>query len=319
MPIRRLYLLLLIVGASLSSACSTLDKTVRADLLETSGSVAFELNDTAFYPQTTDQCGPAALATVLDAAGVQVSPEELASSVYLPNRKGSLQIELMAATRSYGRMPYPVKPDIVSLLEEIQQGHPVLVLQNLGARIMPIWHFAVVVGYLPDEEQFVLRSGNVRRHLVPAAKFLRSWQRANSWGVVALQPGDSPANSDMETYVRAVADLEAVGRTEAAAFGYESAVEHWPQNRIAWLGMGNTNYSLGRLELAHIAYSELLRIEPGNVVALNNLALVLAASGNVGDAMETVDKALSLTEPANALHNMISETRSEILEKMGTF
>lgn len=317
MPIRRLYLFLFIGGASLSSGCSTLDRTVRSDLLETSGSVAFELSDTAFYPQTTDQCGPAALATVLNAAGVQVSPVDVAPSVYLPNRKGSLQIELMAATRSYGRIPYPVETDVVSLLEEIQQGHPVLVLQNLGAKVMPIWHFAVVIGYLPDEEQFVLRSGDVQRHLVPASKFLRSWRRANAWGVVVLQPGDLPENRDMETYVRAVADLEAVGQTEAAAIGYETAVNHWPQNGIAWLGLGNTSYNLGNLELAQIAYSELLHIEPGNVVALNNLALVLAASGNVDDAIETVDTALSLTEPADALHGVISQTRSEILEKNG--
>ncbi|MGI9260980.1 MAG: PA2778 family cysteine peptidase [Woeseiaceae bacterium] len=311
--------MLVLAGVSLSAGCSTLDKTVRADLLEKSGSVAFELSDTAFYPQTTDQCGPAALATVLNAAGVQISPVDLAPSVYLPNRKGSLQIELMAATRSFGRIPYPVEDDVVSLLAEIQQGHPVLVLQNLGASIMPIWHFAVVIGYLPAEEQFVLRSGDVRRHLIPASKFLRSWRRANSWGIVVLQPGDSPANRDMETYVRAVADLEAVGQTEAAALGYETAVNHWPKNSIAWLGMGNTNYSLGRLELAQIAFFELLRIEPANVVALNNLALVLAASGNFDDAIETVDTALSLTEPANALHTVISQTRSEILEKTGTF
>ncbi len=313
MPIRRLSLLLVLISASLSSGCSTLDKAVRADLFEKSGNVPFELSDTAFYPQTTDQCGPAALATVLNAAGVEVSPVDLAPSVYLPKRKGSLQIELMAAIRSYGRIPYPVESDVVSLLDEIQQGHPVLVLQNLGASVIPIWHFAVVVGYLPDEETFVLRSGEVRRHLVPAAKFLRYWRRANSWGVVVLQPGDSPASRGMDTYVRAVADLEAVGQTEAAATAYKTAVNHWPQNSIAWLGMGNTNYSLGRLEPAQIAYSELLIIEPGNVIALNNLALVLAAGGNDDDALETVDTALSLIEPEDALYGVVSQTRSEIL------
>jgi tetratricopeptide (TPR) repeat protein len=272
------------------------------------------LSDTTFYPQTTDQCGPAALATVLDAAGVQVLPADLTPSVYLPNRKGSLQIELLAATRSYGRIPYPVETDVVSLLDEIQQGRPVLVLQNLGASIMPIWHFAVVIGYLPDEDKFILRSGDVQRQLMSTSKFLRSWRRAESWGVVVLRPGESPVNRDMDAFVRAVADLEAVGKTEAAAIGYETAVNKWPKNAIAWLGLGNTSYSLGNLETAETAYSELLEFQPNDVVALNNLALVLADRGSIDDAIQAIDKALSLTKPEDALYEVIAQTQSEILE-----
>ena len=128
------------------------------------------------------------------------------------------------------------------------------------------------------------------------------------------QPGELPANHQMETLVRAVADLEAVGQFEAATAGYQSAVEHWPENTIAWLGLGNAHYNLRQLEMAQTAYSELLKLEPGNVVALNNLALVLADRGQVEDAIQTVDAALSLTKPTDALYEVIIETRSEILD-----
>jgi Flp pilus assembly protein TadD len=66
--------------------------------------------------------------------------------------------------------------------------------------------------------------------------------------------------------------------------------------------------------MAQTAYSELLKLEPGNVAALNNLALVLADRGQVEDAIQTVDAALSLTKPADALYEMIIQTRSEILD-----
>ena len=52
-------------------ACAT-----RGPLIEP-GERAVELAQTPFFPQDRYQCGPAALATVLGAAGVHVTPEEL--------------------------------------------------------------------------------------------------------------------------------------------------------------------------------------------------------------------------------------------------
>ena len=309
---RRLYLWLVISSASLASGCGVNSSMVRSDLLEQSGGVAIELADTPFYPQTTDQCGPSALASVLGAAGVQVVPSELMRSVYIPGRDGSLQIELLAATRSYERIPYLVEPDVVSLLGEIKAGRPVLVFQNLGIGIAPIWHYAVVVGFLPDESKFVLRSGDNKRHLMTISRFHRSWRRADSWGMVVLAPGELPANPDSEAFTHAIAALEAVGRFEVAAAGYATAVKRWPENTIAWLGLGNSNYALGRLDRAETAYSNLLNIEPNNVVALNNLSLVLADRGRIDDAIETIDMALSLTGLDGAMHELITQTRSEI-------
>ena len=61
-----------------------------------------ELAETPFFSQQRYQCGPAALATVLNAAGVKVTDEELVPEVYLPTREGSLQVEMLAATRRHG-------------------------------------------------------------------------------------------------------------------------------------------------------------------------------------------------------------------------
>ena len=93
---------------------------------------AIELEDTPFYPQERYQCGPAALATVLDKSGAAVSLEEIVDRVYLPGRQGSLQFELMAATRTEGRLPYVIDASLAAVWRELEQGRPVLVLQNLG-------------------------------------------------------------------------------------------------------------------------------------------------------------------------------------------
>ena len=54
-----------------------------------------------FFAQDQYECGPAALATVLAASGVSVVPDDLVPLIYVPERKGSFQVEIVAAARSY--------------------------------------------------------------------------------------------------------------------------------------------------------------------------------------------------------------------------
>jgi len=168
----------------IASGCAGISGGVTAGLEDADNTI--ELTEVPFFPQVTDQCGPAALATILNASGVGADPEALKSRIYIPGREGSLQLELMAATRAYDRLAYSIDPELQALVAELRAGRPVLVLQNLGIGVAPIWHYAVVVGYLPEDRQFVLRSGDQRRYLIDARRFVRTWLRAENWGVVAL-------------------------------------------------------------------------------------------------------------------------------------
>ena len=95
-------LFVLLTGcASIPPSVSELPETARA----------IELEDTPFYPQERYQCGPAALTTVLVQSGAGASLEAIVDKVYLPGRQGSLQVELLAATRTEGRLPYVIDGD----------------------------------------------------------------------------------------------------------------------------------------------------------------------------------------------------------------
>ncbi|WP_405234521.1 PA2778 family cysteine peptidase [Lentisalinibacter salinarum] len=122
-----------------------------------------ELVRVPFFPQDEYQCGPAALATVLTHSGVDVTPAQLVSHVYVPDRRGSLQAEMLAATRSHGRVPYVLPENLAPILAELRDGHPVLLLQNLGLARWPVWHYAVLVGFDPAAEKVLMRSGITRR------------------------------------------------------------------------------------------------------------------------------------------------------------
>ena len=272
-----------------------------------------ELSETPFFPQEAHQCGPAALATVLSESGVRVTPEELVPSVYLPEREGSLQLELIAATRSYERLPYVLPPTVNALFAELEAGRPVLILQNLGIDSLPRWHYAVVVGYESREGRFVLRSGKTRRRLQSASQFMKTWGRSEFWAIVVLRPGELPADPGETAYLRAAAGLEAAGETQAALAAYAAATDAWPDNPIALLGLGNTHYISGDLESAEASYRALLMVEPAHAVALNNLAQVLADRGCFTEASQAIERALGASGEEGAFAASLLETRANIM------
>ena len=273
--------------------------------------IGIELEDVPFHSQVSDQCGPAALAAVLNDAGILVSPEELKSRVYIPERRGSLQLELMAATRHFDRIPYEIDPNLSALVAELEAGRPILVLQNLGVTFAPIWHYAVVVGYLANEHEFILRSGDEERLLMRAKTFTRSWKRGNFWAIVALKPGELPANAVAGRYLRSVAAIESTGDLANAILAYRVATERWPRSSLAWLGLGNASYGERELLQAGNAYRKALEIEPGDAVALNNLSQVYLGLGCLDDALVTINAALSGVDATNPVLSHLLLTQKE--------
>jgi len=243
--------------------------------------------------------------------------DEARSAVYIPERQGSLQLELVSAIRSYGRVPYQIEPSLSSLIGELQAGRPVLILQNLGVKIAPLWHYAVVVGHSPESNQIVLRSGAKERHVLSETKFLRSWRRGDYWGVVALRPTELPAVAHEGSYLKALAEMESVGQYDVAMQAYESALVRWPGSTLALLGLGNTHYALGELADAERAYRNLLATRPDHVIALNNLAQTLAERGCVSEAMTVIETALDVPNTPQWLSASLTATNQGISEPSG--
>jgi hypothetical protein len=253
-----------------------------------------ELDGTPFFAQQRYQCGPAALATVLAASGVEVTADELVFEVYLPGRRGSLQPELVAATRSRGRVPYVLPADTSALLAIVAAGEPVLVLQQFGAGPWPGWHYAVLVGYDAARDQVVLRSGLEPRKETSASNFLASWNRGGRWALVALQPGAIPPQADLERYMEAAAGLEAAGRPHDAAPAYAAAARHWPDAALPRFALANLAFASGDLVTAERGYRDAIRLDPGSVAARNNRAEALNRMGCPVAARREIDAAREL-------------------------
>lgn len=302
------------VLASLALGCAA--TSLRSTLPD--GAASVELSETPFFAQERYQCGPAALATVLSASGVAVEPDALVHQVYIPARRGSLQVEMLAASRAHGRLAYVISGELGAVLAELAAGRPVLVLQNLGLELWPRWHYAVVVGFDARHDAVILRSGLEPRARVPRERFVQTWRRAGAWGFVVVRPGELPAVVDEGRYLEAAAALESAGRTRAARRAYQTAVRRWPANPVAWLGLGNTHYVQGDLHAAESAYRRLLEHAPDSPVARNNLAQVLTERECHAAALAQVDAGLSVLGPSNELYSALAQTRAEIVSRRST-
>jgi tetratricopeptide (TPR) repeat protein len=265
---------LLLVGCATPPQTRLLTHSLPADL-----PLRVELTTVPFFPQRAYQCGPAALATLLQDRGIVVEPEQLVHEVYVPERQGSLQVEMLAAARARDLVAYPLRPELEDVLREVADGRPVLVMQNLGLRWIPRWHYAVVVGYDLSRGEVVLRSGLHERHVNGFARFERTWQRAGGWAFVTLDPDRLSATAQPLPWLQAAHALEATGQLEPAARAYATAIRRWPDQAAGWFGLGNARYALGEYAAAEAVLRELLARQPALHAAWNNLAHVLAARG----------------------------------------
>ncbi len=267
-----------------------------------------ELTDVPFFPQTDYQCGPAALATILSHQNVAVTADDLVPAVYVEGLRGSLQAELMGATRRHGLVPFQLEPGLDALLAEVSSGRPVLVLQNLGLRSRPIWHYAVVIGFDPETDRVILRSGEEKRRMERSRRFLRSWALADNWAFVAARPGELPVSAEPRPYIRALADAEALLHPLRATQAYTAALARWPNDAVVAFAAANQQFAHGHLEQAANLYRAAVSLDPDHAAARNNLAHVLAARGCAEAALAEARLALAATATTDPLYQAIRDT-----------
>lgn len=265
----------------------------RPDVIPDSGPVT-ELGEVPFHPQEENHCGPAALATVLDWHGAAVSPVELGEWLYIPARSGTLQAEMLAEARHRGFPAWAVTHRPELLREELDAGRPVVVLKNLGLGWYPVWHYAVVIGYDPEQQTVILRSGTEERRELAAHRFARFWGRSDYWALVMTEPGEVPAHVDATGYLQAIARFEQSSDDRAALErAWAAGTRTWPTEAGLWLARANFHLERGEVEQAERLLEKGLEpaFEPGPLH--HNLAWLLAEQGRHREARAHAHAALA--------------------------
>jgi hypothetical protein len=273
------------------------------------------LSEVPFWPQTRYQCGPAALATVLNTTSVKVEPKQLISQLYIPKKQGALTAEMVATTRQYQRIPVIIKGHLSQIFRQLDSGRPIVVLQNLGLEQLPKWHFAVVIGYDTGEGEFILRSGEIAEWRTPYAVFERTWARGDYWAMIILSPDESPDSADLEQYLKAVVDFEEIGNQEIAKQGYQQVLKLQPQHFTAHMGLGNLAYQRGDYHEAKEQFELTTLYHPEQADAWNNLAYSYVQLKLDEQARQAINKAMELSDLESQYFQSQQEIESLILRR----
>ncbi len=268
-----------------------------------------ELQHVSYFPQDEYQCGPAALAMVLNSASTQIAPEQLKDALYIPDKHGSLQVEMLAAARQYGFIAYRLQAEMQDVLAEISAGNPVVVLLNLGLSWHPLWHYAVAIGYDLHTEEIILRSGENKRLLLPFKTFEHTWARSQYWAMVVLPPGKIPHTARPENYIQSIAALQHSSAVTDVSPAYKASMQRWPENLLVNISAGNHAYGRGDLPLAEFIFSRASRQHPDSAAAFNNLAQTLSEQGKYEAALLAIKRALEIGGPQQ---NVMRGTLAEI-------
>jgi len=271
-----------------------------------------ELTAVPFFPQDDYQCGPAALATVLSHGGVTVTPEPLVSQVYLPSRKGSLQVEMLAAPRHYGRVSYLLAPRYADVLREVAAGNAVIVLQDVGW-IFTQWHYAVLNGFDYPSGTLYLRSGTNPRRKMPFTAFEREWMKSGYWAMVVTPPDRIPVTATEQGWLSAVLAMARAADPAAVTSAYAAALKRWPDNLAAAIGLSNQHHARGDFAQAVAVLREAQQKHPQSVVVINNLAQALSDQGRQAEALAQIETA---SDPQSPFAAEVRSTRQAIIERI---
>lgn len=305
-PIAGVFILLLL------AACGTPQTRALRNVAPANLPARAELSSVSYFPQDENQCGPASLAMVFPHAGLNIEPGQLKDSLYLPDKQGSLQVEMLATARRHGLLAYLLRPELQQLLTEVAAGNPVVVLQNLGLSWYPVWHYAVVIGYDLENEEIILRSGPDQRLALPFTTFENTWARSNYWAMVALPPARIPQTATPESYIQSIAALQHSSANTDVRPAYSAAMQRWPDSLLVKIAAGNDAYNRGELNLAEQVFFSATQAHPDSAAAFNNLAQTLSDLGKHEAALQAIQRALHIGGPLEA---NVRKTLAEIEQK----
>ena len=278
------------------SACATPAKQTESFLkLPRNIPEMHQIQDVPFIQQTENFCGPASLAMMMNWAGHPVSVSELGSQMYTPGKKGTLQSDILSASRRQGMLAVPVK-GISALLNELAAGHPVLVLQNLGFSWFPKWHYAVALGYDLTDPILLLHSGPESSQKMDLRQFEQTWALADYWGVAVLPPKSLSATASDLAHAGAAAALEQIGKASEAEEIYRNILKRWPGSLSALIGLGNTRYAAKDYQASVYFLNEATQKHPLSAVAWHNLAIAQGAAAQLVSSKSSVFKDSASTD-----------------------
>lgn len=273
--------------------CSATPQTISVRQNPPQVNESHQIGSVPFFPQKQFYCGPTTIAEIVSFYGKNTTPDDIAPMLFVPNKEGTFQIEMVASARSHGLLAYQDRGTLELLLKLLDDNTPVIVFQNLSIDWFPMWHYAVVKGYDLKEEKFYLHSGTIKNHETDFATFERTWRRGNFWLLAPVPPDKISHHFSSFVVARSAQDLMSVGQTRAGLVALETSTKVWPDYWLPYFLLGN--YYLDKQVSTSIKWFELgLSYSLNQAPYLNNYAYALKDTKQLDKALYYASKAKEL-------------------------
>lgn len=301
------FLTLAVITLSLSGCIAP--QTER--FLTTSTNTEHLIENVPFYPQQEFFCGPTTIAEVLNFYGESIKPTDIAPSLFIPGRNGSLQVEMASSIRQLGYIAYQDQLNLTELISIVEKDVPVIILQNNGLSWYPRWHYAVVIGYEKASQSLIMHTGLTANRKVDMSLFERTWKRAKQWAIVPMPVSRAPTGLNEISYLQAAQDLIAVNKGADGIVALTTAYNHWKESYLPALLLAN-HYIESEPNRAREWYKKAFKLAPNNAPLLNNYAYTLGKLGCKNTAKQLIQQAID-AEPNNENYkNTLNTIRSMI-------
>jgi ABC-type bacteriocin/lantibiotic exporter with double-glycine peptidase domain len=147
--------------------------------------------DVPFYSQEAYQCGPTALAIVIDywvkrsGQGLWLTPEQIAADIYSKSAHGVLGVDIENYSRRYGFVTRQYTGNMDDLRQNVDLRQPLILLVDNGNFAYQANHFMVVTGY--TDKGFVVNSGKREGQWISEEELEKIWKRNRYW-TLAIRP-----------------------------------------------------------------------------------------------------------------------------------
>jgi Tfp pilus assembly protein PilF len=113
--------------------------------------------------------------------------------------------------------------------------------------------------------------------------------------------------------MNAVLAMARVADRRAATAGFMAALQRWPDNQAAAVGLANQYHAQGNLRRAEQVLREARRRHPASAIVGNNLAQVLSDQGRHEEALALIEPLAA--DAGNPFASEIRATREGILQR----
>ena len=91
--------------------------------------------------------------------------------------------------------------------------------------------------------------------------------------------------------------MEKIGQPAIAESAYGAALQRWPGDLAALIGVGNSRYALRNLAGSEQAFRQATELHPQSIIGWNNLAEVLAELDRLPEALVAAERGAGLDGP----------------------